>query len=486
MNKALYDSFKKLDDLEKNELKFRLKDSPIALQLFKYLDLSSNRNFKTRDAVEFLYPNEIENASYSVLENRYFKLRKKFFDEWLSKNEIETDTIPDEESEFIKCKQLILKNQKDEAYHRLAQLEKVCWDKNIFEILPSIIDNMIFCNQSLNKINLNDALYSRQLKAIDLQADCHKMIRLARMVYDINYRKGVIHAKKQLAEIKDLGVKNKAYPRFIMCYHHVSVYYKLGSADYLNDMQVISRHYREYKQLNEKYPLMPLVSFRKNYVDYQHLHYKQIQTFYHYNRLEFEDAYLAMNDIWGMVNSENEIHKSLKTESMFYNMFISQRMAGRYKDAEKLISDFLLFLKENNNQAKYNYAYTMFAILIADDFPRHKDKDIDFYIDKVDDYIKSIKNSTNVQTGVGESLVTKLKLYILTKRNTLAEKTLKEKELIDFLKENNLFEFYSTLLNVLIDSKVRKEINRNIEKRIIKCIVPDELAELKWLKKAFT
>ncbi|MCD6066791.1 MAG: hypothetical protein K0S33_1617 [Bacteroidetes bacterium] len=483
MNKELYDGFKKLSDTAKNELKFKLKDSPLARKLYEFLESTDNRNFKNREVVAKLYGSEMNTSEYAVLENRYFKLRKKFTEEWLQPIGVSAMLLAEEEMDLLKCKQLIMENQKEQAYQKLLLLEKTCWEKNIFELLPAIIDNLIFCNQTLNRLERNDALYDRQYKAIVLQADCYKMVTLAREVYEINFKRGVVYAKKQLAEIKELGLKHKSYPRFIMCYHHVSLYYKLGSHDYLEDMQVVSRHYKQCRELNSKYPYMPLVSYRLNYSVYQHMHYKQIQVFYHYNRMEFEDAYLAMKDIWDLVHSENEAYALFKTESIYHNMFSSQRTTNRHVDAEKTIGHFITFLKDNNSSMRLNYAYTLQAMLVAYTFTKNKQKDIPYLLEKTDEYIKGIRGNANVQTTAGEALLTKAKLNYLCGNIAEAIKTLKEKEVVEYLNRYTLTPLFTFVINKQMDLLKLKDFKKGLYKRIATCKIPTEHIELKWLQK---
>src|SRR5687768_12794124 len=144
MNKELYDSFKKLGETAKAEIKFRLKDSPVGLQLFDYLEKCTNRNFKNRDIVENIYKEELQSTPYQVLENRFFKLRKKFMEEYSGNASPDMGLLAEQERALLLCRQLLNNNEIEAAYQQLAALEKECREKNIFELLPSVIDQMIF------------------------------------------------------------------------------------------------------------------------------------------------------------------------------------------------------------------------------------------------------------------------------------------------------------------------------------------------------
>src|SRR6266571_523697 len=113
MNKTLFDSIKKLSATERSELRFKLKDSPVGLSFIDFFEQCTNRNFKNRDAVEHIYKEEIDVKPFSVLENRFFKLRKKITDEFLNSNAGESGLLPEEELELHHCKQLIRDNDKE-------------------------------------------------------------------------------------------------------------------------------------------------------------------------------------------------------------------------------------------------------------------------------------------------------------------------------------------------------------------------------------
>lgn len=484
MSKELYDAYHKLNDSAKNELRMKLKDSPLASSFMHFLDRIKNRNFKNREAVEFIYKDEQQSAPYAVLENRYFKLRKKFTEEMQGSGHEQPGQFTEEETHLAVCRQLLVDNRKDEAYNQLSKLANDCREKNIFEMLPQIIDNMIFCNQTLNRLDRNESLYPLQEKAIGLQADCYRMQALARKVYEINFKRGVKHAKKELEEIKDLSLKHKAYPRFAMCYHHVSLYYKLGSRDYLQDMQVISRHFRQFKELNSKHPDMPLVSYRKNYQAYQHMHYGQIQIFYHYNRMEFEEAYQAMKEMWELVNSGDPTYALLKTESIFYNMFSAQEMTERYAAAEKTVEAYHQFLKDNKHTSKLLYVHVLQAMLRVAAFKKGRPEDLGFLLQKTEEYLQQNKDGNNVQTSLAEVELLRAKLLYMSGKYESAQKALRSAHVKQYLEAFKMTTFFETILKGVLNNSEQKETARQIRKRLLGCKDPSELVQLRWLKRA--
>lgn len=488
MNKKLYDDYKKLNEVEASELGFKFKDSPVGLKLIDFLQRCTNRNYKNSDAVAFIYDGEKDKSEYSVLENRYFKLRKKIHDELLrSTSDAQSgELLTDEQLVLYRNKNLTSATNKEGAYKELVELEKVCWEKNIFELLPDIIDQLIFLNQSFNRLERNKALFERLEKSINLQYDMNRCQLLARRLYEINYTKGIKFAKHELSVIKDLAEKNREFPRFLMCYHHISMYYKLGSQDYLHYQQVVSRHIAAFKKLFAKNPEIPLLSYKVNYTKFQHFHFNHITMFYHFNRCEFNEAYHFMKDSWDLVHDNDSALKVHKTESLYFNLATSQAMAGYYSEANETTDLFVKFLKENNQQEKLPFAYVQKARIISDTFPQTFKMDLGFLMDQVEEYIKRVKKTENVQASLEQTLALKVKLLIIQKEFEKALKLLEDKQVKNYLEQLKSYDLILELVCVLEDDKeIRKKLEdlfKKVQQRKHKATTPGEFMHLNWIQ----
>lgn len=486
MNKELYDAFAKLDEVAKAEVKQKLKDSPIGLRLFEFLSGCRNRNFRNREVVETIYHDQLAGTEYNVLENRYFKLRKKFFEEYFTVKVVKDEFLADEELELIRIRKLLHKNEKDAALHALTALEKECWEKNIFELLPTIIDHLIFCTQLLNKFDSTGDLYKRMNEATGLQAAIYKVIALARRVYDINFHKGISYAKHELAEMKNIAQKHKEYPRFMMCYHHVSLYYKLGSSEYIEDMQVISRHFGKVKEFFRDHSLMPIISYRRNYNLYQQMHYRQMTTFYHYNRCEFEEAYIMMKEFWNNIFNQPEIYGMYKSASIFFNYFNCQRATRRYAEADETVNEFITFLKENKNTSALPYAYTLKAIIYADAWPQNLGMQPALLKARVDEYMREVKDDSNVQTSYGEALLIKARLLFLEKEYAKALQLARKPEAEKFMEDSSMKTAFSAFFNLYAGGNSegeRLEFKKLLSKEVAMAKKPVALMYLRWMQR---
>jgi hypothetical protein len=460
MNKYVYDSYSKLRETEKAEFLGKFKNSPTVIRFIQFLEKNKTPNFKTRSAIEVVYDSEKEKVAYPVLENRFFKLRKKILDELEGTGGSTSTTVhPDEELRFIKAKQLISEN-KEAAFRLLQELEKVCWERNIFELLPQIIDQLIFCNQSFNRLSENKPLYERMTRAIDLLRDINICVMTTRKIYEINFTKGVKHAGKELALMRKYASKHQSFPRFLMCYHHVSAYYKLGSGDSSNESQVISRHLNAYKRLQAQYPMVPLMSYKVNYVQQQHLHFNQMTMSYHFAKCEFEETYQVMKEVWALINNEDSVVKMYKTESSYYNMITAQCMTQRYREALATVDEFIIYLRSNHQSDKLVIPNVLKARIYADVYPYPLKLDAEYLFEQVEEYLKILKKQDNMMISYDQTLVLKFKLLMLKGDFIKASTVLTDPVVKSYLENLGMYGFYTELL------LIRKEKSSDKQKRI--------------------
>ena len=488
MNKELFDNYKKLSVTGKSELRFKMKDSPVGLSFLEFLDACTNRNFRNSDAVDHIYKTEKGIKPYAVLENRFFKLRKKINDEMESSSDADPGILPEEELELHRCKRQVRDGDKENAYQSLVALEKDCWAKNIFELLPAILDQLIFCNQSFNRLERNESLYGRLEKAIELNYDISRCMMTARKIYEINFKKGIRFAKKELELMKDLALKHKNYHRFELCYHHVSLYYKLGSTDYINEMQVISRHYRKFRELNSKYPMMPMIGYRSNYRQYQHFHFQLIAVFYHFNRCEFEEAYQAMKEMWVMMEESGSIFNIYKTESSYFNMVNSMIATERYHEADEIADKYTLFLKENGQSDRVSFAHLLKALVWCAAYPKIKTVNLSFLLSRIDEQIKQLKKNDNVLVSLAEAETLKAKIYFITGQHEKASRQLVMETVKSNLSSLGVYELYTELYSIARDGKgshqyrTRKDdLKKKITSARYLCRSPSAFMQVRWL-----
>jgi hypothetical protein len=488
MNKYLYETYRKLNDTERAEFVGKFKNSPTVIRFIQFVERSTVPNFKTTAAIDSVYAGEKEQTAYNVLENRFFKLRKKMLDELENLKKNDNSLVhTEEELKFLAAKQLIASENKEAAYKQLSELEKICRERNIFELLPSVIDQLIFCNQSFNRIENNTELFIRQEKAIELLRDISICGMTARKVYEINFTKGVKYAIKELGLMRQLASKHKEYPRFLMCYHHVSAYYKLGSRDYTGEMQVISRHLSAFKKLHAAHPMVPLMTYKVNYVQQQHMHFNQMIMSYHFIRCEFEETYQVMKEVWQLINRDDSILKMYKTEASYYNMITAQSMSHRYAEAFDTANDFMTYLKTNHQTDKLVLANVLKARIYSEVYPQSYKMDPEFLLEQVEEYVKILKKADNRMISLDQTLVLKVKLLVFKGSYTKALQVLSDPVASEYLSGIRLLDVTTELILILKENspqKIKKlaELAKAVQSHKHKADTPAEFMHIYWMQ----
>jgi hypothetical protein len=488
MNKYVYDTFHKLNDTRKAEFLGKFRNSPTVIKFIGFIDKTRVPDFKTLSAIEAVYGDEKDNVAYNVLENRYFKLRKKILDELESSNNADVSALhTEEELRFLNVKHLITSGNKETAYKQLLELEKICWERNIFELLPQVIDQLIFCNQSFNRLENNKELFIKQEKAIGLLRDINICGMTTRKIYEINFSKGIIHAAKELSLMRSFASRHKEYPRFALCYHHVSAYYKMGSKDHVGETQVISRHLSAFKKLQAAHPMIPLMNYKVNYVEQQHMHFNQMIMSYHFSRCEFEETYRVMKEVWDLIIKDNSVLKMYKTESSYYNMVTAQCMTHRYHEALETINDFAAYLKTNHQSDKLVLANVLKARVYSDVYPQTLKMDPVFLFGQVEEYVKILKKADNRMISLDQTLVLKAKLLVFRGSYQKALQTIAEPDAKNYLEAMNLMEPFRELIKILHENSSQKlkklaELNRSVQLIKHKATSPAEFMHIWWIQ----
>jgi hypothetical protein len=487
MKKELYERYKKLDENEKRELKHKLKKSPVAIRLTEFLENVQQANFKNTEVVEHIYKNV--QANYATLENRYFKLRKKFLDEYLIRKETH-QSFTEEEKDLAKCLSLLHNNEKDKAYIALQKLERHCWQNNIFELLPRILDQMVFCNQTYNKLNKNKELYKRLETAIYLNSEMAKFNMISRKLYEMYFKNGLPGTKQEFELLNNMANKHPDYPRFSLCYHYLSLYYKISSYDYFENMNVISRHYNKYCELHAKYPEMPMMLYRPNYVYYQNFHFKQISVFIHYNKCEFLEAYSLMKEIYTLINEDNSIFSIYKTDSTYINMLSVLLGCKYYEEAMLLIDNYYKFIKDNNLIEKSAYAHSLKLLVFVEAFTETDFKNSEYLLPKLNAYIKLLETEENTQFKLGNALALKARYYFCIKDYSKALNLLMHPKVKEWYSEQDMYNDYHLLFKICNDANIKEnasvinELLLKYENILSSFTHPEKYKQAYWLSKA--
>lgn len=343
-NKEFFLEWHKLDPWLKHELRNTFSQSPITIRLIEILDKAKGREIAAEEILEKIYPNQ---SNFRILENRFYKLRKKIRDAVWNLNHSEKN-LPKEESEWLQCQQLLLKNEKSKALEKLLALEKECLKKNIFELLPKISDSIIFLNQSFNISNQQKGLFKKMDQYVEWHQAILEVNSCARKIHENFVKKGFQGIGKDLLRVKKIALKFPSLPRFKLCFNHLNLYYKLASPEHTQKKIGLGRYHNTFLKLYKENPEIPLFNYRLHYKSLQRFHFLQIQTMFYYNRFEIQEALYSMQELWKLVESENEVLGIYKTEPFYFNYASALILNELYNEASRIVRQYVLNADESH------------------------------------------------------------------------------------------------------------------------------------------
>lgn len=483
-NILLKEKFANLSSLQKEKLVNTYRNAPLMLKLLAFLEKAKDNNFNSHHCIQFVYGLELNNPGYKTAENRFFKLRKKLIDNLSENNEVAASQqkhILDEEMELRECIDLFNKGQKDLAYRRVEELERLCWKKNIFELLPRIIDRLIFFNQTFNRIEDNKAIYKRYDEALRLNSLILQVLKKVRQVYEINYIKGISMAKSELRFIKKAADSNKKYPRFEFIYHHLSLYYKLGSSEYVDKMPVLGKHHAALKKIYQEHGNISIF-YTPNYEYYQEVHLKEISMFYLYNKGDFEEAYKESCALKKFVSDNN----SPKAESFFYNAFRAELAAGHYADALQTLREYGDMLRNNNQTDRLPFMHALQMMLYVYGYPKVKLENMTYTQKMFEQYIRWAQKNKNLMTPYEELMIVKMGLNHINGDHKENIALLKTPGLDKYFENPELatlfFDFMHHFASENTGRPERNQLKGRIEKLNFKAISPNSRLLLKRMQ----
>ena len=148
MNEELFLLFCEMNSASRTVLNHAFSRSPKMLQLINFLETSKTA-FKTPKAIHVVYSEELDTVEYSKLINRFYKLRQQLI-EWLYHYLKKTENYSSKEEQSLNfIRYLVNENQFKTALDKALKLEKYCRKLNLFELLPGVLNMIIYARQCL-------------------------------------------------------------------------------------------------------------------------------------------------------------------------------------------------------------------------------------------------------------------------------------------------------------------------------------------------
>lgn len=392
-HKNLLKWYQNLSVAEKQNLKDVFVNSPKANRCLNYLENAKNDNFiEQSKLITYIYKEELENTEYKVIENRFFKLRKKIT-ESIQKTSLiapKDETLTDEEKVWLKLRHNIQKNDFQELLPQLTTLYETLKSRNIFELMPSVAEGIVNYYQIFRTKNEVQPWLEEWKKAIDVSEEweIHKIN--VRTAYQNIIEFGFESAKTVLSDMRKRAKKMQTYPRFSMVYHYTFVNSKIH--DTSKDFRVTEKNFRELFAIHEQNPYIPLVVYRANYVRETEFAIKFQWKLFLCRLQRYQQALAISDEIWSDVQQGN----IPSSEALYTNRVYVQCAANAYREAIETVKEYIQFLRQNQKRGRLIYAYTQLVAAYSAGFPDIPLQNTDFFKKQFFEYIKEVEKNPDI------------------------------------------------------------------------------------------
>jgi tetratricopeptide (TPR) repeat protein len=392
-HKNLLKWYQNLSVAEKQSLKDIFANSPKAYRCLSYLENIKSDNFiEQSKLITHIYKEELQNTEYKVIENRFFKLRKKII-ESIQKPSLlapKDETLTEEEKVWLKLRHDIQKNDFHELLPKLISLYETLKNRNIFELMPSVIDGIINYYQIFRTKGEVKPWIEEWKKASDLLQEWESHKTDVRTAYQNIIEFGFESARSILSDMKKRAKKMQEYPRFSMVYHYTYVNSKIHDAS--KDFRITEKNFKELFAIHEQNPYTPLVVYRANYIRETEFAIKFQWKLFLCRLQRYQQALSISDEIWSDVQ-EGNIPSS---EALYTNRVYVQCAANAYKEAIDTVKEYIQFLRQNKKRSRLIYAYTQLVAAYSVGFPDIPLQNTDFFKKQFFEYIKEVEKNPDI------------------------------------------------------------------------------------------
>lgn len=392
-HKNLLKWYHNLSVAEKQNLKDVFLNSPKASRFLSYLeDKKGNIFIEQSKLIAYVYKEELENTEYKILENRFFKLRKKIIESVQKPHTIapKDETLAEEEKIWLKLRHNIQKNELQELLPELIALYERLKQRNIFELMPSVIEGIINYYQVFRTKHGVLPWLEEWDKANQLlrEWETHKIE--VRTVYQKIVELGFESAKTVLLNMKKRAKKMQEYPRFSMVYHYTFVNSKIH--DNTTSFHNIEKSFKTLFSIHEQNPYMPLVVYRANYVKETEFAIKFQWKLFLCRVQRYQEALSISDELWKDIQESN----IPSSESLYNNRIYVQCAAEAYVEALDTVKEYIQFIRHNQKRSRLIQAYLQLIAVYSASFPNIPLQNIDFFRKQLFDYTKEVDKNPDI------------------------------------------------------------------------------------------
>lgn len=468
MNKDLSHLYEDLDPIRKKHLTEVFAKAPKMIRLIELLE--NHKDISTVKAVNTIYKEDLAQHSFQKLTNRFYKLRQEL-KEWLLTQLKDAPVCFTPEEQMLGYLRLLLsKNEFRYAMDKLIKLEEQCWELNLFELLPAVLELRIRAIQSIEYTNRElQESYAEKYKLACQLLQIHKEIRMHyhSLVYinDKDRFEQIVQSVRRL--IKPYG---QQYPRFKKMYHLMM----LGKGIFFPNpkFNVLIRHLNACKELLKTHPLIPVFSYESNYKVRMDLDFMRTESVFWTMKKEFKKATQTLDVMEELREQHPEIYH-YDDERGLHNLFIIYLYAEDYDKSHDYLKKLKAY-RENNPSKQIIYPAELNELEYYNfGFPDVKSADPQTLLEAIKE-IEQKHKKANYLLDIKNS---KIRYFICLKDFRAARKLLNDPTVVAYYKQLNPIEDFIKLSHDFID--IIEQRNKLMLKTFI-----DHIKERKKLNKA--
>lgn len=348
--------------------------SPKMLQLIHFLK-TVETTFKTPKAIHVLYSEELNTVEYPKLINRFYKLRQQLI-EWLYHYLKKTENYFSKEEQRLNfIRYLVNKNQFKDALEKAIKLEKHCRKLNLFELLPGVLNMIIYARQCLflggDKV-LIDA-EKRLLGAIEW----HQVLQKIHYYHQKSYRVMNVEDYQQILKaVRKLIAPYKHLPRFALLYHYIAFSkgcMVLGNAQKSNN--ALMRHLNKLEGILNENPQMPMIFATAHYSKVAPHSLLLAKAIFYFYRGQFNESAKALKER-DKIETANPNLPFPISESEIRNTISILIVSKQYRLALKKQEQLVAFYQKHEQEERMDFALLEKSNIYFFQYPKVPKKDL--------------------------------------------------------------------------------------------------------------
>lgn len=380
MNEELFLLFCEMNSASRTALDHAFSKSPKMLQLIDFLE-KSERPFKTPKAINIVYSEELDTVAYPKLINRFYKLRQQLI-EWLYHYLKKTENYSSKEEQSLNfIRYLVNKNQFKNALDKAIKLEKHCRKLNLFELLPGVLNMIIYARQCafLGGDKVLIEAEERLLEAIEW----HQILEKLHYYHQRSYRVTNEEDYQQILKaVRKLIAPYKHLPRFVLLYHYIAFSKGcmiLGNVKKATNALV--RHLNKLEAILKENPKMPMVFAKAYYTQIDPYNLLLLKAVFYFVRGQFNDAAQALKERDRIETANPHLPYPI-SEAQIRNTITILIVSKQYRLALKKWDQLVAFYKKHEQEERLDLALLEKTNIYFFQYPKvHKKDLLDLYED---------------------------------------------------------------------------------------------------------